>query len=93
MSIDKRHDLGGGQLSEELARALCKRYASTHPDRATHQWIPRPSGDGWEVVKVALRPPADNLTAETRADERPTTGEDPRSAHNRNVGGPWVGPG
>lgn len=93
MSVDKPHDAGGGQLSEDLAKALCKRLAATHPDRETHQWLPRKQGDGWQVVKVALPPPADNLTAETQADERPAQGEDPRSAHDHNVGGPWVGPG
>jgi hypothetical protein len=93
MSVDKPHDAGGGHLSEDLANALCKRLSSTHPDRETHQWLPRKVGDGWQVVKVALAPPADNLTAETRADERPAQGDDPRSSHDRNVGGPWGGGG
>ncbi len=82
-------------LTEEGARALCARLAATHADRATHQWLPRAPKDAagpWQVVKVALPPPADNLGTEVRADERPDTPDDPRSAHDRNVG-PWVGPG
>jgi hypothetical protein len=82
-------------LTEEAARALCERLAATHADRATHQWLPRRPKDAtgsWQVVKVALPPPVDNLGTEIRADERPDTPDDPRSAHDRNVG-PWVGPG
>ena len=62
---------------------------------ATHQWIPRPSKDdpeAYEVVKVALPPPLDNLGTEVRADERPETPDDPRTAQDRNIG-PWVGGG
>ena len=83
------------KLTEEAARALCAHLAATHDDRATHQWIPRPSKDdpgAYEVVKVALPPPLDNLGTEIRADERPETPDDPRTAQDRNIG-PWVGGG
>jgi hypothetical protein len=65
---------------------MCKRLAAEHPDRETHRWHPREEGDGsWVVIKVAL-PPADPVRAtETRADERPETGDDPRSNVFRNV--------
>ncbi len=55
--------------------------------------MPRRTDNGWQVVKIAVPPPEDNLTAETRADERPEVGEDPRDALGRNVGGPWGGTG
>jgi hypothetical protein len=80
------------KLTEEAARALCAHLAATHEDRATHQWLPRPSKDEpgtYEVVKVAVSPPLDNLSTEIRADERPETPDDPRTAQERNVG-PWV---
>lgn len=73
-------------MTEAEARAACSRLAETHSERASHQWLPRRGADGWQVVKVGIPPPADPLHAETRADERPSTGEDPRSAHFRNAG-------
>lgn len=78
-------------LTKEAARAICARLASSHPDRATNHWIPRQTAAGWEVVKIGLPPPVDNLTAEQRADEQPMTGEDPRSSLTRNIGGTSIG--
>lgn len=80
-----------GSLSEQRARELCAHFAATHADRETHQWLPRQTEKGWQIVKVAVPPPEDRLKAETRADERPDVGDDPRTAHNRNVGGPYGG--
>jgi hypothetical protein len=89
MSIQKRNEIPAGTLNEDLAQAMCRRLAETHPDRHTHQWMPRRTEAGWQVVKIAIAPPEDNLKSETRADEKPQTGDDPRSAQMRNVG-PWV---
>ena len=53
-------------------------------------WCSRkPDPDAYEVVKVTLPPPLDNLGTEIRADERPETPDDPRTAQDRNIGG-WV---
>ena len=46
----------------------------------------------WSVVKVGLAPGDPARTAETRADEKPATGDDPRSSAMRNLG-PNIGPG
>ena len=78
-------------LTEETARAICARLASSHPDRAMCHWIPRQTEAGWEVVKIGLPPPVDNLGTELRADEQPMTGEDPRSSLSRNTGGTSIG--
>ena len=66
---------------------MCERLAAEHADRETHQWRPREQRDGsWAVVKIALRPTDPTaLGTETRADERPDTGDDPRSNVFRNV--------
>ncbi len=80
-----------GSLSEQRARELCAHFGATHAQRETHQWLPRQTADGWQIVKVALPPPEDRLTAETHAAEKPDQAEDPRSALNRNVGGPYGG--
>ena len=77
--------------TKEAAEAACARLAASHADRETHQFLPQRREGGWVVVKVALPPPADNLGTETRADERPSTPDDPRTSHDRNAGGPWVG--
>jgi len=79
-------------LTEEEARAEAARLAREHPDRASSQFHAREVEGGWAVVKVGLSPPAENLTAETLAAERPDQAEDPRDSHMKNVG-PWVGPG
>lgn len=76
-------------MTEEQARARCERLAESDPDRATHRWLPRRAAEGWQVVKVGLKPPLENLTTEQHAEERPSPADDPRSAHDRNVG-PWV---
>jgi len=70
----------------------CKRLAGEHPDRETHRWVPHQASDGsWEVAKIGLPSQKDDATAETRADERPPTPDDPRPM--RDIGGPGVGPG
>jgi hypothetical protein len=75
---------------EEVAQ-LCTRLAAEHPDRATHRWIPHQAANGsWDVAKVALPPQVDQISGETRADERPPQPDDPRPM--RDIGGPWVGP-
>ena len=79
-------------MDEPQARAECERLATEHPDRETHQWRPRHEPDGsWSVVKIALAP-AQPTTAETRAEEKPPTADDPRSSAMQNIG-PNVGPG
>ena len=78
-----------GELSEQRAKEICAHLAVTHNDRETHQWMPRRADSGWQVVKIALPPPADNLKTETRADERPDVADDPRSSISRNLGGPY----
>lgn len=86
MSPDKpRSDSGPAPLTKEAAEALCARLAASHEDRATHQWLPREREGGWEVVKVALAPPLDNLSTEIRAAERPETPDDPRTSQQRNA--------
>lgn len=74
-------------MTEERARAECARLAREHPDRRTHQFLPRHGDGGWTVVKVAIPPPLDQLSGEVRADERPEIAEDPRSAQQQNA--PW----
>lgn len=78
-------------MTEEQARARCADLAKSHPDRATHQFLPKRVEGGWGVVKIGVPPPEEVLNAETRADERPATGEDPRDSLSRNVGGQYPG--
>jgi hypothetical protein len=79
-------------MTREEAEAACRKLAAEHPDRKTHRWVPRETADGrWEIAKISLPPREDpDLTAETRADERPPTPDDPRPM--RDTGGPFVGP-
>jgi hypothetical protein len=80
-------------MTEAEAIALADRNNAEHPDRRTHHWLAREGETGWDVVKIGLPvKDAEELHAEQRAEERPPTGEDPRSSHDRNVG-PWGGGG
>jgi len=77
-------------MTQEEALQACKRLGEEHPDRETHRWVPHEKADGsWEVAKIGLAPPTNDSTAETRADERPPTPDDPRPL--RDIGGPWTG--
>ncbi len=78
-------------MTREEAEHACKRLAAEHPDRETHRWVPREESDGlWGVAKIHIAPfDADELTAETRADERPPTPDDPRP--NTDLGRPYMG--
>jgi hypothetical protein len=81
-------------VTEDEATELAERLNAKHPDRATHRWLARAGDGGWEVVKIGL-PGARSaeLRTEQHAAEGPPTAEDVRSSFDRNVGGPWVGPG
>jgi hypothetical protein len=79
-------------MNEAEAREACARLAREHPERETHRWRPREEADrSWSVVKIAL-PSNLGSTAETRAEGRPPTADDPRTAAMRDLG-PNVGPG
>ena len=79
-------------MTEAEAQEACARYAAEHPDRQTHRWRPRQEADGsWSVVKIALAPEGP-LGTETRAEEKPATPDDPRTAAEQNLG-PNIGPG
>jgi hypothetical protein len=80
-------------MTRAEAEAQAAKLAAEHPDRETHRWLPREDPDGnWSVVKVGLPPGDTATTAETRADEKPTTADDPRSSAMQNIG-PHAGTG
>jgi hypothetical protein len=69
------------------------RLQREHPDRATHSWIARSDDAGdWSVVKIGLPPSGriDPVKATTEAKPKPPQADDPRSAYDRNVGGPYI---
>ena len=74
-------------MTREEAERECERRAREDPERLTHTWLSKelPSGT-WAVVKVDLPPAASGDVTETRADERPPTPDDPRTAAARNSG-------
>jgi hypothetical protein len=79
-------------MTRAEAERECTRLAAEHADRVTHQWRPREEADGrWSVVKIALPPIDSDRQAELRAEEKPPTADDPRSAAAQNIG-PYVGP-
>ncbi len=43
-----------GELSEQRAREIASHLNATHPQRETHQWLPRETESGWQVVKIAM---------------------------------------
>ncbi len=73
-------------MTREEAKREAQRLAQEHPDRETHQWQTREAADGtWDVIKIGVPPPAPVGDAETRADEKPPTPDDPRTAFGRDV--------
>jgi len=65
-------------VNELEAKEECARLAGGHSDRHTHRWVPTRRGEEWFVAKIGLPPPADDATAELRADEKPPTPDDVR---------------
>ena len=79
-------------MDRATAEREAARLAVEHPDRETHRFLAREGEDGeWSVVKIGL-PPTGKLTAETRAEEKPATADDPRTTAVQNLG-PHIGPG
>jgi hypothetical protein len=79
-------------VTREEAQSEAQRLAAEHPDRATHRWLAREDADGsWSVAKVTLPPGlrADPLKETVEAKPEPPQPDDPRSAYERNVGGPY----
>jgi hypothetical protein len=78
-------------MTRKEALAECRRLAAEHPDRATHSWIPRASGDGeWTVAKLGVRAQRP-LGTRQEAKPKPPSAEDPRPPMWRDVGGPYAG--
>jgi hypothetical protein len=64
--------------------------AAEHPERTTHRWFARgDSNGGWVVVKVPVPPGTrvDPLLATVETKPKPPQPDDPRTSHERNVGG------
>jgi hypothetical protein len=80
-------------MTEGEAAAEASRLNAEHPERGTYRWIARQAGDGWQVARIKVPGGVNRqrLTETTEAPERPPQADDPRPAHDRNVGGPWIG--
>ncbi len=80
------------RVNEIEAKEECARLGAEHPDRQTHRWVPTKRDGEWAVAKIGLPPPADDITAELRADERPSTPDDVRDGMPfGNTPPPWFG--
>jgi hypothetical protein len=72
--------------AEQQARQL----QAEHPDRTTHRFVARRSGDGdWEVAKVHLPEGLRGgpLKETIAATPRPSPADDPRTGHERRIPG------
>ncbi len=80
-----------GFVTRDQAEAEARRLGAEHPERDRFHWIAREAEGEWQVVRV--KAPAGRridplkTTAETKP--KPPEPDDPRSAFERNVGGPW----
>ena len=76
-------------MTKAEAQRECERLATESPERETHRWILGQRRDGeWTVIKIGLPPRAPlEGKPETRADEKPSTPDDPRSSSQRNLPG------
>jgi hypothetical protein len=79
-----------------MTRAEAEDQATTlnreHPDRGIYRWMARADGDSWQVARISipggvrLHP----LQGSVESRPQPQPQEDPRPAHFKNTGGPWV---
>jgi hypothetical protein len=80
-------------MDREQAERRAAELNRDHPERATHRWLARESGGGWQVARLSL--PAgmriDPVTASVESRPRPPQAPDPRTAFGQNVGGPYAG--
>ena len=78
-------------MTEAEARDLCAQLAREHPERAQNQWFARETDDGWTVVKVPLPEGLrrQKMTPTIKSKPKPPQADDPRSALERNIGGPY----
>jgi hypothetical protein len=82
-------------MNEQEARTEATRLNAEHPERGTYRWVARHAGEHWEIVRIKAPGGMDrqHLNESTEASARPPQPDDPRPAHDRNVGGPWVAGG
>ncbi len=82
-------------MNEQEARTEATRLNAEHPERGTYRWVARQAGGHWEIVRIKAPGGMDrqHLNESTEASARPPQPDDPRTAHDRTVGGPWGSPG
>lgn len=74
-------------MNREEAELQAAKFTVEHQDRETHRFLAREGAGGeWVVMKMGLPPVDDARAAEVRADEKPTTPDDPRDNLTRNIG-------
>jgi hypothetical protein len=81
-------------MTRDEAASRAASLNEEHPERGRYRWMAREADGAWQVVRVAI-PGAvriDPLSASVESRPRPNPAEDPRTPHDKNVGGPW-GPG
>jgi hypothetical protein len=75
-------------MTRAEAEAECERLRTESPERHTHRWVPVEEADGdWRVAKIGLPPVDEETGTEVRADEKPPTPDDPRTAATRDLRG------
>lgn len=75
-------------MTHDEAVQEAERLAAGSDPETRVSWFPRQRADGeWEIVKVdGVANAGLQGTAEIRADERPATADDPRTASDQDIG-------
>ena len=75
--------------AEQRATAL----NAEHPDRRAYRWMAREGEDGWQVARITVPGGVRTGPLHEAVESRPRPeAPDTRTLHDRNVGGPWIGP-
>jgi hypothetical protein len=75
--------------AEQRASALNRE----HPDRGAYRWMARAGADGWQVARITVPGGVRLAPLHAAVESRPRPeAPDTRTLHDRNVGGPWIGP-